>query len=503
MRVLRRIALLAVLLLTALAALAYALFLRPAALRMRVGAIIRQYLAAEVSLGSASLGPFSGLTLDGISVRKSPGNELLFTADRLRVRPRWTALARMSFQVKELNLRDADLRFEKDRAGRSHWQGVFRQTPPRGAGPPPVIMITRGRVTIGDSTIQGLTCELTPFPSEKLVALRGTVDDPFWGSYTVSGDADLGDETLRVSLESRGLRVTEGWVTSLPLVGRDLWARYRPAGIFDLSGNLALCWGAARGGDYSLVFTAKDASCRYLAFPVTKATARVFVDPRSVIVNHLDGKMLGGTVEGYSIVNLDTPCTYFNRYSFEDLDIGALVRRIQPTTEGVRGAGSGYVTFQGDHCLGTAQGRGELTVSDARLWKLPVLLLVLSKVQLAWPTGEEPAQECRIVHTFDGQGFRIEEICITSDVLDLYGSGTAGLEGEIDLTLYARPVSTGPLYLAGLLLQPALDSLSGNLVQFRITGTVQDPSLAVIPLTSVTGNIVNFFDAMTLKRFAR
>jgi hypothetical protein len=226
------------------------------------------------------------------------------------------------------------------------------------------------------------------------------------------------------------------------------------------------------------------------------------VDPRSVIVNHLDGKMFGGTVEGYSIVNLDTPCTYFNRYSFEGLDIGALVRRIQPTVEGLRGSGSGYVTFQGDHCLGEAQGRGELAVTDARLWNFPVLLLVLSKIQLAWPTRGEPAQECRIVYSFTGQVLRIEEISLSSDVLDLYGAGTVGVDGELDLTLYARPVSKSPLFLAGLLLQPALDSLSGSLVQFRVTGTISTPSLAVIPLSPVSKKIITFFDTLTLKRFS-
>lgn len=503
MRALRLAARALALLLAVLVALFYALFLRPAALKTRVREVLGRYLAAKIALGSASLDPFGGLTLKGIDVRTQPGDALLFRAERLRVRPRWSALARMKFQIGELDLREPDLRFERDAEGRSNWRGVVTRPPEAGGGPPPVFTLTRGRVTVGDSRIQGLTCELTPFPSEKLVALRGTVDDPFWGSYTVSGNADLGLETLRVSLEGKGLKVTEDWISAFPLIGRNIWARYRPAGLFDLSGTLALCWGAAGGGDYSLVFTARNASCRYLAFPVTKATGRIFADPRSVIVNRLDGAMLGGRVQGYSIVNLGTPCAYFNRYSFEGVDIGEFARKLQPGAEGLRGTGSGCVTFQRDQPRGELQGRGELVVSNARLWRLPVLILVLSKVQLAWPTGEEPVQECRIVYTFDRRGFRIAELGITSDVLDLYGAGTMGFDGAIDLTLYARPVSRSPLSLADLLLQPALDSLSGNLAQFRVTGTAADPALTVIPLTPVSNTIVDFFDALTLKRFSR
>lgn len=501
MRIIRRLALLAALTLAAAAALSYILFLRPAALKARVREAISRYLAADVTLGSASIHPLHGLTLRGVSVRTPAGGEILFTADRLRVRPRWTALARMEFQIKELALQNPDLRFTRDRAGRSNWHGVIAETPRGTAGPPPVFSLTRGRLTLGDSLIQGIDCEFTPFPSEKLVALRGTVDDPFWGTYRISGSADLGAETLRVSFESRSLHVTERWICAFPLIGPNVWTRYRPAGLFDLSGSMSLSWGAEREGDYTLIFTARDASCRWLIFPVTRASGRIFVDPRSVIVNHLDGKMFGGTVEGYTIANLDTPCTFFNRYSFDDIDVGDLLRRIQPTAEGLRGRGDGYVEFHGDHCRGELDGRGELTVADARLWEFPVLLLVISKIQLAWPTGQEPAQRCRIVYTFTRHGVRIEEITLTSDVLDLYGTGTVGFDGSTDLTLYARPVTSSPLSLAGLL-QPAIDSVSGSLVQFRITGPVSDPALTVIPLSPVSTKIINFFDALTKERLS-
>jgi hypothetical protein len=500
MRTVRTAARLLAILLAVLAALSYVLFLRPAALKARVLELLARYLAAEITLGSASLGPFGGLVLEGVDVRKQPGGALLFSAKRLRVRPRWSSFLRLRFRVKELDLREPDLRFERDAEGRLNWRGVVSRTPALETDRPPVFTFTRGTVSIGGRRIQGLGCELTPFPSHRRVALRGTVEDPFWGAYVFSGNADLDAETVRVAFDSSDLRLTGERLRAFPLVGKKVWRRYRPAGRFDLSGNVTLSWNTAREGDYSLVFTAKDASCRFLQLPVTNATGRVFVDPRAVIVNGLDGRLLDGRVEGYSIVNLDPPCTFFNRYTFQDVDIGALLRTVQPAAEGISGRGSGHVAFQGDHCLDRVQGRGELTVSDARFWRLPVLLLVLSKIRLAWPTGGEPAQECRLAWGFSEQGVRIESLSISSDILDLYGTGTMKPGGELDLTLYARPVGKSPLLFADLLLQPAFDSLSENLAQFRVTGTPSEPTLTVIPLTPVSRNLINVFDAFTLKR---
>ncbi len=65
MRAARTVAPLLALLVAAFAALSYLLFLRPAALKARVREILEQYLAAEITLGSASLGPFGGLVLEG------------------------------------------------------------------------------------------------------------------------------------------------------------------------------------------------------------------------------------------------------------------------------------------------------------------------------------------------------------------------------------------------------------------------------------------------------
>jgi len=501
MRIVYRLLILIIPLALILALACYSLFLSPSALKAHVHHILTQYLSADITLGAASLHPLRGLTLSGLSVKRSPGGEALFKAGLIKVRPRWRSLLGLKMEIAELTMDTAELTIAKDPAGKSNWSRVLHGGIPVG-GRPPLFRLTRGKLRIGGYTLQGLDCEITPFTSQRLLAIRGTVRDPAWGNYLLSGNIDSDTETIRLTIEGRDLNITEQWVRNFPKIGTRTWNRYHSCGLFDLTGNITYCWRDLGKSDYSLLFTAQEASLTYLLFPVTKATGRLFIDPYSVVINHLEGELCTGHVEGYSIINLDLPSTYFNRYTLEDVDMSDVLHLFKIDTS-VSGKGSGYVTFQGDHILETYQGKGELTVPDARLWNFPLILMILSKLQYPLWTGEEPIQNCTINFSFSEQGLVLDKISLVSDVLDIYGEGTGKYDGTIAFTFYVRPVSKMPLLLADLLLQPALDNLVGNLVQFQVTGTAAHPSLTLIPLTPLSKNIVNFFDSITRQRIGR
>jgi len=486
------------------AASAYLLFLSPSALKSRVTNILHQYISADISLGKASIHPIGGLSLSGLTVRKASGGELLFSASKIRVRPRLLSLLKLKFRVAELIMENAELSFNKDASGRSNWAGILSGGGGGGGRfETPVFHLRNGNIKIDRYTFRDLNCDLTPFAGGKMIALRGTVSDPFWGHYGVSGHIDRQAETVRLSLDGKDLDITDEWVKEFPVIGRNIRRRYRPSGIFDLTGSITFCWRDPADSDYSLVFTGKDVSLQYLVFPITKASGRLLVDPHSVIVNHLAGSMLNGAVDGYSIINLKTPSTYFNRYNFQGVDMRRLFRLLSPGNETVSGKGSGYVYFQGDRDMNTYQGKGEINVPNARFWKFPLILAILSKLQFPMLLSEEPVQNCTITFSLSEKGIRFEKISLVSNVLDIYGNGWAGYDGKIDLSMYARPVSKTPILFADLLLQEAIDSLSGNLAQFKLTGTLSDPQIALIPLTPLSKNIVNFFDSLTRQRQGR
>lgn len=498
-----RFLILVVCLLIAATAVCYFFFLYPPVLKSNIEKVLERQLNADIQLGSARLHPFSGLTLSGIDVRKAPGQSLMFHADRIRISPRLQSLLRFRLQIKEISLENAAITFRRDSTGVSNWAGVLTESAARGEGRPPAFNLKNGRVAIGDYTLKGLNCELIPFPSRHTIAIRGNVDDPFWGEYRVQGSIDARGEILAISLDAKDLRLTERWVGGFPLLGSNVWDRYRPEGLFDLTGTVTYSWGKARTLDYSLIFTAKDSACKYLVFPVSSATGRIFIDPRSVVVNNLKGRLFKGAVEGFSTASLEAPFTYFSRYAFTDVDMADLLKDFNTDDAQIQGKATGCVSFHGDHSLGDFEGQGNLTIPDARLWKFPVILQIISNIQLKLWAGEGPPQNCTVNFSLAEDGITFKEISLVSDVMDIYGQGWSSYKGDLKLVFYARPVSKTPILVADLLVQKALDSISGNLAQFEVTGTLSKPAITIIPLTPVSKNISEFFDALTRQRLGR
>ncbi len=486
-----------------LAIVSYHLWLSPAALKSNVKSILGQYFNAEITLGSASFSPRSGLELKGLRMTKAPERAVIFKSSKLVIRPDLLSLFKLRFQIKELCLQNAVLDLSKGPEGKSNWATTLKEQPASRNGTIPSLGLENGKIKIANYTFQGINCELTPFPSENLLAIQGNINDPFWGRYTFTGKINTKDKIIRLSFEGYDLVITEAWVRNFPAVGNKVWERYRPAGLFDLTGSINYYIEESSRSNFNLIFTGKDSSCKYLIFPVNEATGRVLIDRSSVIVNNLNGELFKGYVEGYSIVNMDAPYTYFNHYRFTDVDMAEFLKDFQTKEKSLQGTGSGYASFHGDHSLGTFRGKGELTIPNARLWKFPVILQILSKLQLKLWQKEEPTQECRIIFSFSEKGINLKEFSLVSDVFDIYGVGKTDYDGSIKLNFYVRPVSKTPILLADLFLQPAFDTLSGNLAQFEVTGTVQKPKLKIIPLTPVSDQITNFFDGLTKKRFRR
>lgn len=490
-------------LLVAAAAVSYFFLLYPSMLKSNLKGMLERHLNADVQLGSAALHPLSGLTLSGIDVRRAPGQSPIFHADRIRISPRLRSLLRLRLQIKEISMENAAMTFLRDSKGVSNWAGALKGSAAPGEERPPAFNLKNGRVTIGDHILHGLNCELIPFPSRHTIAVRGGINDPFWGDYLVQGSIDAKGEILTLSLDAKDLRLTERWVKDFPLMGRSVWERYRPEGLFDLAGTVNYSWGGGRASDYSIIFTARDSSCKYLVFPVSHATGRIFIDPHSVVVNNLKGALFKGTVEGFSLASLEAPFTYFSRYAFTDVDMADFLKDFNTDKAQIQGKASGAVSLHGDHSLGNFEGQGNLSIPDARLWKFPVILQIISRLQLKLWAGEGPPQNCTVNFSLAEDGITFKEISLVSDVLDIYGQGWSSYKGDLKLVFYARPVSKTPIPVADLIVQKALDSISGNLAQFEVRGTLSNPAITVIPLTPVSRNISDFFDALTRQRLGR
>lgn len=476
-----------------------ALFLNPTALTTHTGEILSHYLDADISLGSARLLPESGLTLSGITVTLPDTAEPIFKATRIIIKPDWPALLRLKFRVRELRLHNVSLSCARLPSGEWNWTEVLRERPGRYDDTTPLLVIKNGAISIDGQRLRGLDCELTSFPSEYVLAVRGMIRDPFWGSYSMQGSINTNEKSFKMTFNGNDIFVSEEWIRAFPLNGERIWSHYRPTGIFDIAGSVFYERHRAEAPDFNLLFTGKEVSCRWLTFPATNVSGRLLVDNHTVIVSQLRGTLFEGRVDGYTLSHLKPPYTIAGRYRLEGINLTEFLSGHLSAKPLIRGEATGHIDFKGNHREKTFSGTGELTIPYAKLWKFPLILTILSKLQLNL-SREEIAQECRIKFSFSEKGIEYDEITLVSDVLDIYCTGHSSYEGELDLNFYTRPVSNIPLPFADLILQPALDSISGNLVHFKVTGTIDDPHLTVVPLTFVSKQIEKFFNSVSRGR---
>src|SRR5207302_6649544 len=104
---------------------------------------------------------------------------------------------------------------------------------PGGGGPPPTVTLDGGAIRIRQEgkpefAISGIQMRMTP-QGDKLV-ISGSVDDPGWGAWRVSGEIDRPNKTGWVELATDdGPLVTER-LRSVPYVPGSIWDHVRPDG---------------------------------------------------------------------------------------------------------------------------------------------------------------------------------------------------------------------------------------------------------------------------------
>jgi hypothetical protein len=113
------------------------------------------------------------------------------------------------------------------------------------------------------------------------------------------------------------------------------------------------------------------------------------------------------------------------------------------------------------------RGRGELSVVDANIYKLPVLVAMLKVLHNRTP-DTTAFNRCDMQFAIEGQRIRFQQLNLLGDAVSLYGKGESGFDRRLDLVFYTllEPVNLPiPLWktIAGQVSQQAL--------QLKVVGT--------------------------------
>jgi uncharacterized protein involved in outer membrane biogenesis len=197
-----------------------------------------------------------------------------------------------------------------------------------GAGRIPAVTLTGGRITIRQDgrpefAVANLGLTLTPAGNE--VKLAGTIDDPKWAKWTVSGNLDRSAKTGWVELASTDAPLTMERLTSVPFVPPVVWERVRADG---RGAAVVRVWSSTSGSvEYSVDIRPAAAALTLPDASVTlqHVTGLIRVSGAKVTLTGTRAELAGGTIAVDGELDFGAePTTVTLKVSGEGLDIRQL-----------------------------------------------------------------------------------------------------------------------------------------------------------------------------------
>ncbi len=136
-------------------------------------------------------------------------------------------------------------------------------------------------------------------------------------------------------------------------------------------------------------------------------------------------------------------------------------------------------------------GTGQLRISPAALYELPILVRVFQVLTLAGP--ERAAFQFAFVD-FDlaNNQFVFNTIDLTGESLRLQGRGTAGFDGRLLLDFYSElPRARLPWPVVNLI-NPVLDQATKDWIRVEVRGKTGNPDVKAKPLPVLEDSVKRF-----------
>ncbi len=204
----------------------------------------------------------------------------------------------------------------------------------------------------------------------------------------------------------------------------------------------------------------------------------------AVSIRSLEGEFYGGRVEGFASIGLGDGRGYAFNLSAADVDFERLLRegfRLEHNitggllrgTLGLRARGPGAATVEAS---------GYVYVTEAQLYKLPVVVRLINVFRLA-PADRTAFQKARVLYFLKGKRLILGDIRLEGRAMNLYGAGTMDPGGRLNLTFMTGKKNDDPLIPA---LSELGEGLRKQIVVVLVTGTLAEPQVETRTPSAIT-----------------
>ena len=242
---------------------------------------------------------------------------------------------------------------------------------------------------------------------------------------------------------------------------------------------------------------------------LTAGTSRVIARPSPFVADakeQITARFLGGDLS----INVEARLNEVPEYRVSiDLAAGKLERFAQlylRSSEKLKGTINGWVTLEGKgESTRAMTGRGQMQISPAELYTLPVIFQVLTQLKTLNPKSPDSAAFNYALARFriGNDRFEFDAIDLVGSQLQLQGRGVATFDGRLGLTFASilqrsmvgrRSQVWIPIVTEAAGLFSGVTDLVG--VAVEVTGTTDNPQTRIIPGRNIDQALRNFFESI-------
>jgi len=340
-----------------------------------------------------------------------------------------------------------------------------------------------------------ITAEKMPFDRTLLDALPGRLGD-FLSRLKPTGRFALRLDALRFATDAEGR--TQWWFDgglTLDDVSADLGFELQHChGALSVDGTIGTT------GELELAAAVRLEQAVAAGWHLQNVRTNLSVDreTRAILVDDASAELYGGEAAGSAIIDMAAgsarvpfraSITVRDVQLSEYLEIHGKPTPAEEQTAGAQGSLSGNLVLRrraGRNQL--REGTGEVLVSRAQVWKLPVLFAIFQVLNLT--PDENVFHDGRLKFYVSGDTLTFQKIDLQGKAVSLVGGGTMNIRTDaLDVTLLAG----SPVRVRVPLLTEILEGASREIMEVRVTGTLGEPTIRPQPLKSLTAALKTLF----------
>jgi len=245
--------------------------------------------------------------------------------------------------------------------------------------------------------------------------------------------------------------------------------------------------GSSSGGRYASRGELKLDSATYKNFQVTEVRGPLWLDNTQVVVGVWPGvqtggqpanrrataKVLGGNMTADCHVRLGTIPHYHVVTTFDGVDLTQFARENLINHQKISGRVSAYVDLQGTGGGRNLFGTGRLSLTDADVYELPVMVSLL-KIARAKPPNTTAFTQSDVAFDIRDRHITLNQINLNGDAINLSGFGELTLDGQtnpINLQLHTKVVRSDVPVIRDL-----LSEASRQIMLLKVEGPLESPT---------------------------